>query len=208
MSAAELSRAWTTWLDTLESHGFAAREVTRPGASDEDLARITELTGIGLPTDVVTLYRHSDGQQDVWPRRWVGDKITTDLFPMYRFLPIAEACRSWRGWKDIFDSYGPSGMADFAEHVTVPEPDKVAKEYWIPGWWPLAEDGGGNLLAVDTAPLDGGTAGQIIVLGSDEDEREIFADGITAYLTLLSTTEPEISSPEEDVLIWDMPTLR
>lgn len=208
MNAAGLTQAWTTWLDVLESHGFAAREGIRPGATDEDFAQIRDVTGIELPEDVVALYRLSDGQRDIWPPRRVDGKFTAHLFPMYQFLPISEALRAWRGWKDIFDEYGPSGMADFAEHVTTPEPDKVAKEYWIPGWWPLAEDGGGNLLAVDTTPLPGGTVGQIIVLGSDEDERRIFADGITAYLGLLAKTEPEISNPEDDRLIWDMPTLR
>lgn len=45
--------------------------------------------------------------------------------------------------------------------------------YTAAEWWPLAEDGGGNHLMVDTAPPPGGTPGQIIASGPDEDQRRV-----------------------------------
>lgn len=204
----DVAQAWTGWLDVLESHGFAARAMTRPGASSEDLDRIGEVAGIALPEEMLALYRLSDGQQDPWPpRRINGGGFTTDLFPMCTFLPVGHAAKQWRLWKDIYEQSGPSGMADFAESVVVPEPEKVAKEYWIPGWWPLALDGGGNLLAVDTAPLAGGEVGQIIVMGPDEDVRKVFAPGIVDYLEALSSCTPEVHQ-EDDRVYWDAPALR
>jgi cell wall assembly regulator SMI1 len=98
-------------------------------------------------------------------------------------------------------------MADHAEFVIVHEPNKVAKEYWHPGWWPLARDGGGNLLAVDTAPLAAGQVGQIIVMGSDEDVRRVFAPGIVAYLDALSASALEMHQ-HNDQPYWDVPALR
>jgi len=89
----------------------------------------------------------------------------------------------------------------------VPEPEKVAKEYWTAGWWPLALDGGGNMLAVDTVPLAGGHVGQIIVMGSDEDTRKVFAPGIVEYLNALCSADLQIHDDEDDVY-WDAPTLR
>lgn len=207
MGVAEVARAWTKWLDVLEAHGFAARAMTRPGASTEDLDLVIHVSGIALPDDMLALYRLSNGQRDSWPRRKIDSGFTTDLFPMYSFLSTEQAAKEWQGWKDISDQEGPSGMADHAQSVIAPEPDKAAKEYWRPGWWPLARDGGGNLLAVDTAPQASGRAGQIIVMGSDEDARRVFATGIVAYLDALSAAALEIHQRDDEVF-WDIPALR
>lgn len=207
MTVAEVARAWTKWLDVLEAHGFAARAMTRPGASTEDLDHIVAVSGIALPDAMLALYRLSNGQQRSWPRSKLDSGFTTDLFPMYSFLSIAQAATEWLGWKHLLDQEGPSGMDDHAEFVIVPEPDKVAKAYWHPGWWPLARDGGGNLLAVDTAPLTAGHVGQIIVMGSDEDVRRVFAPGIVAYLDTLSVSALDMRE-QDDQLYWDIPALR
>jgi cell wall assembly regulator SMI1 len=181
--------------------------MTRQGASTEDLNQVIQVSGIALPDEMLALYRLSNGQHASWPHRRIDGGFTTDLFPMYSFLSTEQAANEWQAWKDISDQEGPSGMADHAEFVTVPEPDKVAKEYWHPGWWPLARDGGGNLLAVDTAPLAAGRLGQIIVMGSDEDVRRIFAPGIVAYLDALSAATLEMHQRDDQVL-WDVPALR
>jgi cell wall assembly regulator SMI1 len=207
VGVAEVARVWTKWLDVLEAHGFAARAMTRPGASTEDLDQVIQVSGIALPDDMLALYRLSNGQRESWPSRKIDSGLTTDLFPMYRFLSTAQAAKEWQGWKDIFDQEGPSGMADHAEFVITPEPDKVSKEYWHPGWWPLARDGGGNLLAVDTAPQAAGRVGQIIVMGSDEDVRRVFAPGIVAYLDALSAATLEMQQ-RDDHVFWDIPALR
>lgn len=207
MGVAEVARAWTKWLDVLEAHGFAARAMTRHGASTEDLDRVIRVSGIALPDDMLALYRLSNGQHASWPRRQIDSGFTTDLFPMYTFLSTEQAAREWQSWKAISDQEGPSGMADHAEFVIVPEPDQVAKEYWHPGWWPLARDGGGNLLAVDTAPLTAGRVGQIIVMGSDEDVRRVFAPGIVAYFDALSAATLEMHQRDGQVF-WDIPALR
>jgi cell wall assembly regulator SMI1 len=204
---AEVARAWTRWLDVLEAQGFAAHAMTRPGASTEHLDHIIAVSGIALPDDMLALYRLSNGQRPSWPRNKLDSGFTTDLFPMYSYLSIEQAAKEWQRWKGIFDQEGPSGMADHAESVTAPEPDKVATAYWHPGWWPLARDGGGNLLAVDTAPLAAGHAGQIIVMGSDEDTRRVFAPGIVAYLDALSAAILEIGE-HDGQMYWDVPALR
>jgi cell wall assembly regulator SMI1 len=207
VGVAEVARAWTKWLDVLEAHGFAARAMTRQGASTEDLDRVIQVSGIALPDDMRALYRLSNGQHEPWPRRQIDSGVTTDLFPMYTFLSTEQAATEWQGWKAIFDQEGPSGMADHAEFVIVPEPERVAKEYWHPGWWPLARDGGGNLLAVDTVPPPSGRVGQIIVMGSDEDVRRVFAPGIVAYLDALSAAALEMHQRSGQVF-WDIPALR
>jgi hypothetical protein len=80
-------------------------------------------------------------------------------------------------------------MVDHAQHVTVRPGHPVRRESRVPGWWPPAGDGGGNQLVVDTDPPDGGTVGQIVVAGPDEDERRVLAPGIAEYLRAAADLE-------------------
>ncbi len=66
----------------------------------------------------------------------------------------------------------------------------VAREYWRRGWFPFAIDGGGNAYAVDLSPVPGGTYGQIILTGSDEDERRVLAPSLTAFLIEAAKCDP------------------
>jgi cell wall assembly regulator SMI1 len=49
--------------------------------------------------------------------------------------------------------------------------------------------------------------GQIIVMGSDEDVRRVFAPGIVAYLDALSASALEMHQ-HNDQPYWDVPALR
>lgn len=188
-----IEQSWSDWLDALEAHGFAVRETLRPGASDADFAALARETGITLPNEVEALYRLADGQLD----------DGAFVFPRYRFLPLDGAVAEWRIWQELAEQEGPDGMADHAEAVTAPEPEKVARQYWIPGWLPIARDGGGNAIAVDTAPLDGGTHGQFVIMGPDEDERRVLAPGAGAYLRALAAADLEVES-HDGKRHWDV----
>jgi len=59
--------------------------------------------------------------------------------------------------------------------------------YTSADWIPFATDGGGNSLAVDLAPEPGGSAGQVIVIGSDEDARRVIAPSVVALLRLCAS---------------------
>jgi len=78
-------------------------------------------------------------------------------------------------------------------------------------WWPLAEDGGGNHLMVDLDPPPGGTVGQVLVAGPDEDERRVLAPGVGAYLAALLDADldpPDADQLADGVAWWDAPGLR
>ncbi|QFU93395.1 SMI1/KNR4 family protein [Amycolatopsis sp. YIM 10] len=190
--------SWHHWLDKLEANGFAVRGSLKAGATDADFAALKRETGLTLPAELEALYRLADGQ--------AGDRsysATAYVFPQYRFLPLELAIAEWRFWQEVAEQEGAHGMAEHAEAVTVPEPEKVACEYWIPGWLPITLDGGGNSIAVDTVPLDGGTHGQIIIMGPDEDERRVLAPGIDAYLQALAAAELEFESHDGE-RHWDV----
>ena len=92
--------------------------------------------------------------------------------------------------------------------TTVRGEDPVHRSYTRAGCWPLAEDGGGNHLVVDLDPAPGGTVGQVIVAGPDED---VLAPGVGAYLDALLAAELDPPDPDalaDGVARWDAPGLR
>jgi cell wall assembly regulator SMI1 len=217
--ATDLAARWTSWIDLLESHGFLIRPVLQPGATDDEIAQLEVGTGLRLTDEIKALYRLNNGQrlrptlgqvregrEAPWPAGAVP------LFGFYEFLSTREAARSWQGWKDIDDDQGRDGMIEMAEPVSVPEPAKVKKEYWIPGWLPFSLDGGGNSFAFDFDPEPGGTVGQVIMIGSDEDTRHVLAPSIEALLGRLIEEwrqgRFEIESQDEGERYYDLPLLR
>lgn len=194
---------WWRWVDRLDAQGWHARAMVRPPAEEAVIAAAGEVVG-GFPDELAALYRVADGQVET---RYV-DGPRTNLFPGYEFLSLAGASRAWQGWADIRRTYQPE---DFDDMITVRGDDPVHRSYTRAGWWPLAEDGGGNHVMVDLDPAPGGTVGQVIVAGPDEDERRVLAPGVAAYLAALLDAELDPPDPEqmaEGVAWWDAPDLR
>jgi cell wall assembly regulator SMI1 len=197
----DLRAAWTAWLAALRAHRMPPDGVLRPGAPPPAISAAERACGMALPPEVRVLYEAADGQES--PFTTPGPL----LFPAHEFLSLERAVRAWEGWRDVRDAYG----AEMDEPIIVRGGDPVARVYSHPGWWPLAEDGGGNHLVVDTAPEPGGRVGQIVVAGPDEDERRVLAPSVTAYLRLLAAAdlgEPDPDAARDGVLWWDVPALR
>jgi len=194
---------WWRWVDRLEAQGWGARAMLRPPAGEDVVAAASE--GVGpFPDELAALYRLADGQ--IASRDARG--MTTNLFPGHEFLSLAGARRAWQGWADIRATHRPE---DFDDMITVRGDDPVHRSYTRAGWWPLAEDGGGNHLVVDLDPAPGGTVGQVIVAGPDEDERRVLAPGVGAYLDALLAAELDPPDPDalaDGVAWWDAPGLR
>ncbi|MEJ8278060.1 SMI1/KNR4 family protein [Pseudonocardia spirodelae] len=205
--AAGLPEVWTAWLRMLDGAGFPATANVRPPAPPEAVAAAEAVFGAPFPPALAALYGLADGQWNDHPRApGPHPEVATSIFPAtYRFLPLDEAVVQYRGWLDVVEDWDHG-------HVTVREGDPVRARYWDPGWWPLAVDGGGNALAVDTVPEPGGEPGQVVVAGPDEDERRRVATGVADYLRRLLAGPPP--APEDtgdgatDHRFWDAPHLR
>lgn len=140
-----------------------------PGASDADLDRLDAATGLALPTSARDAYRVHDGQLDEAPGLFFG----------LRFLSASEAAEEWARWASVLDD-DPDLVNDI--EVTAHPEGAVEPVYASRAWLPIASDGAGNHLALDTAPGPEGTAGQVISFGADEPVRYVLAPSLPDFL--------------------------
>ena len=194
---------WDRWLGVLRERGWGPDAVLRVPATDTAIDGAAAFAGLELPAEVRALYRISDGQRsphDV-------PEMATNLFPAHEFLPLSRSVRAWENWRDVRETHGE----EMDGAVTVRGDDPVRRLDSAAGWWPLAEDGGGNHLMVDTDPAPGGTVGQIVVAGRDATERRVLAPGLDAYLDALCAADLDDPDPDglaDGVAWWDAPALR
>ncbi len=68
---------------------------------------------------------------------------------------------------------------------------------------PFSLDGGGNSYAIDLSPAPGGEYGQVILIGSDEDERRVLASSL-AELLARATRNLDINAQiaDQDKGVW------
>ncbi len=188
--AEDFKSAFDAWLVFLNDLGFAAEAQLNPPATKAAIMAVEAEIGFRLPDDLRELYLRADGQKSLYdPIDPGAGTIVTPLFGGYEFVPLSKALGDYRNWVDVIDEWGDEG--DPNEWITLRAGDApVACEYFRRGWFPFAIDGGGNAYAVDLAPVPGGTYGQIILIGSDEDERQVLAPGLTAFLLAAAGCEP------------------
>lgn len=178
----DFDRAYEDWIRALTRGGFAVETFLDLPASDAEVAAFEAAVGFAIPADLKALYRRANGQKASFK---ISDPkpgtIVTPFFGSYDFVSLEQALNAYRVWLDIYQSAGDNFASDFNQS-SAREGDPVFCEYWRPGWTPFSLDGGGNSYAVDLSPPPGGTYGQVIVIGSDEDERRVLAKSVTELL--------------------------
>lgn len=136
------------------------------GASEDEIAAAEAKLGHRLPPDLRALFALADGGGDFdgWSR-----------YPLAEVTAMHEitSTRTEGGWPGAWDRVvldaDPAGT--------------VRRASGHPGWIPIADDAGGNFLAVDLAPARNGRPGQVINVGVDWSTRPGYvADSVTALL--------------------------
>lgn len=201
MLAPSFPDIFLAWLAFLASLGFRADAHLRPPATPLALAAAEKEIGFALPDDLRALYLEADGQSDPFE---ITDPspgtLVMPFFGAYDFVPLDRALDEYRTWMGVYEDRGD----DFNAMITVRGGDPVHREYWRPGWFPFAIDGGGNAYAVDLSPPPGGAYGQVILIGPDEDERRVLAPSLGEFLLKASRLrDPRIDrAPPEDHSPW------
>lgn len=175
----EIFAAWLAWLT---AQGVDQRDLLNPPASEAQIAALEQAVGKPLPEDLKALYRITNGQQASLGRESIKGRIAVPLFGQYDFLSTDGAIAAYDSWQLIYTQDGADFDENFNGVITVRGTDPVYREYWSPGWLPFSIDGGGNSYAVDLSPAPGGTVGQIIIMGPDEDHRRVLAPSLSAWL--------------------------
>jgi cell wall assembly regulator SMI1 len=192
--ARQVQLDWSGLLSAAAQAGYAVDELVRPPASPAEVAEAEQAIGRRLPPDLAQLYQLSDGQADWYDLvhgpagttsrargRWAGSLFGAG----WTFNPLAALRTEYQGWADLRRGYSAEELADdFDSVIEVSPGDPVKPLYTCPDWIPFATDGGGNSLAADLAPEPGGQAGQVIVIGSDEDRRRVIAPSVRGLLRL------------------------
>ncbi len=194
-----MTTAWAIWTQFHKTHGFAIEHFLNAPATEADLDAIETETGYRLPDDLRALWRCADGQPGSYGiASPAPGSVISPVFGSYDFMPCADALAAYRGWSEVLEQQGDS----MHDEITCRDGDPVQQAYWIPGWLPFAIDGGGNSYAVDMAPREGGTYGQVILMGPDEDERRVLATGIAAWLTDTARQAPPLDDEADAPLAY------
>jgi cell wall assembly regulator SMI1 len=175
-------QSWTSIEAWLKENTSATRKSLRPPVKADALDKLQAKLGLSLPADFrESLHIHdgqkSDGDEDagLFP---YADKVLGAM-PSFRLLAVAEIAREWKMMKELFD------MKEFEGRKTKPSRG-ISKEWWNPGWVPIADDGGGDYFCLDLAPARGGAVGQVMVFLHDMTERPLIARSYAAWLEKLA----------------------
>ncbi len=179
-------REYVAWLT--ETFPRVAANLDPPAPADARvLDEIERVLGVRIPEPLSTLYRLTGGEprfrQD--PDDDVGSGVLfgARLMQVPEILEFVRAPRNWR--PDDVDADREDDDLSPALRNEVLEPTKLRAAVLHRLWVPFAELGGGDYLAVDLAPGPGGSRGQVINIGRDQECRFVLADGITELIALL-----------------------
>lgn len=140
------------------------------GASLSAFQDLERKSGIALPSELVNLYLHTDGNDD-----------DIGVFSDYQFLSIAQV-------HDAIDAL-IEGASYFNELEPFPcHPEQTIKNIAYSKFWvPFAGKDSGNHIGVDLDPGVKGVSGQIINFGPDEFFRVQIAENFETFLEKLLT---------------------
>jgi cell wall assembly regulator SMI1 len=173
-------QSWTRIEAWLKENAPPIRKSLRPPGKDGALEKLQRKLGLSLPADFVQSIQIHDGQKTdadagLFP---YADEVLGDT-PSFRMFALSEIGREWAMMKELHD------LDEFLGRKSKPGRG-IRRDWWNPGWVPIADDGGGDYFCLDLAPGKGGTRGQVIVFCHDMDERRLMAKSFAAWLEKLA----------------------
>jgi cell wall assembly regulator SMI1 len=150
-----VAKTWKRLEKWLKRHLPVGLNSLCSGLGERPIAAFEDAIGQKLPADFRESLAIHDGQQ-----REPDVGIVFGL----RLLSLHEGClEEWR----FYEGQLKSIAAGQFKNDCYPE-GAVGTDILNKGWVPVAADWGGNFLAIDLAPRDNGTRGQVINFGRDE----------------------------------------
>ena len=183
--------ASTVWDRLTAALPDALRADLRPAASPEAISAVRSALVQDLPSDAFAAHAVHDGQS--------GD--AAGLLVGLRLLPLADALAERERWLDV-----TADVPDLDDGITAVPEGAVFPAAFHPLWLPIADDGAGNGLALDFAPGDSGTPGQVVSFGADEQVRRVLAPSLPALLGwLVDRLKSGEAEAREDMILLRRP---
>jgi cell wall assembly regulator SMI1 len=148
-----------------------------PGAQEEDFEFLAHRLGVSLPEEMKALYRLHNGQDT--------QAGTLSFLRNLTLSPIKEIAENWAFLQEEFD---PEDMEPDIEEGLKPL-------LWNAKWIPIAGNGAGDYLCLDTDPAETGTAGQVLYFWHDWGHRSVQATSLLAFIEMCLV---EADESEED----------
>jgi cell wall assembly regulator SMI1 len=123
------------------------------------------------------------------------------LIDAYRLLSLAEVIEIW----NILEMLVSDGSLALGDRVHVRTEGPVRAHTWNRRWIAFASNGGGDDLALDLDPPEGGVVGQVITQSRDREKVRVLAPSFRAYLEGFAVDLEHgryEATIEEEVLVW------
>ncbi|MFB8374901.1 SMI1/KNR4 family protein [Paenibacillus taichungensis] len=137
----------------------------QPGARDEELQSVENQLGVTLPEEMKALYRVHNGQ--TW---------NISVAPFVRNLTLSPLDQVKENWAFLQEEFDPDDMEPEIED------DAMKPVLWNCKWIPIAENGGGDYLCLDTDPSGSGSVGQVLYFWHDWGHRSVEATGLFEFI--------------------------
>lgn len=165
---------WTSYVAWLSTNAAEAFANLAPGATDEEIRALTDAIEPTPPADLVALLRLNNGQRN--PNGCC-------VLPGLEFLSTTRIIQEWQKWRDFRESETPEGIESLDNYSDALDAG-VFDKYSHAGWIPAFKDGWRtDYVGFDMSPAEGGTVGQIINFGRDEDQHFIAFPSLSGLLT-------------------------
>lgn len=135
-----LERCWGRIVAWCAAHAPRTLEGLRPAAPPESRASAERATGGGWPDDLRRWFALHDGIG--------GAPYAAILTGGFRPIPVREVVDTWRMYREIFDGFDGTEPAGLDRR----EPAGTVALAFLPSFIPIARDGAGCALFVDTRP--------------------------------------------------------
>ncbi|WP_127529459.1 SMI1/KNR4 family protein [Paenibacillus kobensis] len=154
---------------------FMASMNLQPGANEEDFQRLEQTLSITMPEQLKVLYAIYNGQ--VW---------NIGCNPFLRNLTLSPISNIIDNWNFMQEEFDPDGGLELSN-------DPRIKPYlWHSKWIPIAENGGGDYLCIDTDPSESGTVGQMLYCWHDWGNRSVEANSLFEFIEICLNEEDEM----------------
>lgn len=145
------------------------------GATEEDFTTLERTLGVQIPEQLRSFYQIHNGQQE---------QIETTCF--LRNLTLSSISEIIENWTFLQEEFDP-------EDIEVDAQPGVQPFAWNAKWIPIASNGGGDYLCIDTDPTEEGTVGQVLYFWHDWGYRSVEAPSLFEFveIALQEDTETE-----------------